>query len=66
MPYLVVSKNGSNHTRVEGIFQDEVPAKFYIEKLRRNPSSNKRFFIEHHEFKDWCPEISEFVLSVEN
>jgi len=23
----------------------------------------RRYFLEHHEFKDWCPEISKFVLS---
>jgi hypothetical protein len=63
MVYIVTSKNGSNHMKIEGVFQEETSAKFYVEKLR-SEVTNKRFFIEPHEFKDWCPEISQFVLSV--
>ena len=61
MPYLVVSKNGSNHRKVEGVFQEEISAKFFIKKIEAE-SSSRVFFLEHHEFKDWCPEISKFVL----
>ena len=62
MPYIVTSKNGSNHRKVEGLFQEEISAKFFLKKIEAD-SFGKRFFIEHHEFKDWCPEISKFVLS---
>jgi hypothetical protein len=61
MPYVIISKNGSNHQKIEGLFQEEISAKFFLKKIEVD--SGKRFFIEHHEFKDWCPEISNFVLS---
>lgn len=65
MPYIVISKNGSNHQKIEGVFQEEISAKFFLKKIEAEPISffGKRFFVEHHEFKDWCPEISKFVLS---
>jgi hypothetical protein len=62
MVYIVMSKNGSNHKKIEGVFQDEKTAMIYLEKLL-GENRGKKFFIEHHQFKDWCPEISKFVLS---
>jgi hypothetical protein len=62
MPYIVTSKNGSNHQKIEGVFQEEASAKFFMKKLELE-GLYRRYFLEHHEFKDWCPEISKFVLS---
>ena len=63
MPYIVTSTgDGSNRHKVEGVFQEEISAKFFKKKLQLD-GLYRRYFIEHHEFKDWCPEISKFVLS---
>jgi len=66
MIYIVMSKNGSNHKKIEGVFQEETSAMFYLQKLlseNRWTRTPKKVFIEPYEFNDWCPEISKFVLS---
>ncbi|NBT58559.1 hypothetical protein EBT16_07220 [bacterium] len=78
MPYIVYHTKQVRHPgplgastvrlskEVLGLFQDESQARIYAKMVFRKlvlVTPNQDVVVEHIEFKDGCPELTEYILS---